>query len=350
MKRALLILAALAGTAPAPIGARRAHADVWRDALKADATRDLYDEKLRMGDEHVAQANIKGTSLAEVRRQLGLALRFYKEAATARPNAAEPWFRVADTLYSFYIASCEDNQYGRTRSPLKDCSQGDAIDKAIAQQVIDAWAEAEKRAPLDPRFSGNDGDSILFDRAILNTKLGIPKTLEAATKDYEAYLDRSDGKGPNIETTRSNLAETYMMLGRLDDSIDVYREIGTPSSVSTIYGAAVALDRAERTPLALDLIRGQGPTGYQSFRRSVEFGFTFFVPPGEQFYYFALAEEAFGNIDASIGYWRDYLRSEAGTRKTGAHPQFQARAKHHLDALVKKRGKTAPPPNPFLDL
>lgn len=332
MKRALLVIA-LAGTASA---------NVWHDAITpADPSRDVYDKELREGDEHVLQANSESMSLAHRKRQVQLAIASYRAAAAARPHEAEPYFRIAATLNSFYLESCVDApHFNITRSPFKDCSQVDAIDKHIAKQTIDAWNEAEKRAPLDPRFSGNDGDSILFERAILNTKI---QNLAAAAKDYERYLERSDGKGANMETTWSNLAETYMMLGRLDDSIEAYRELGTPTHVSTIFGAAVALDRNERGQLALELIRGQGPNGYRQFKASVDDGRTFFVPAGEKFYYFALAEEAFGNLDAALGYWRMFVGS-------GAHPQFQPRAKHHIAALVKKRGRPAPPPDPFLDL
>ena len=332
MKRALLLLA-LAGTA---------HANVWDQATaQSDASKDLYERAMLEGDEHVKQANSESSSLAQRKRQMYMGIEKYKAAAAARPTEADPYFRIAATFNSFYLETCVDlPHFNITRSPFKDCSQPDAIDKTIAKQTIDAWNEAEKRAPLDPRFSASDGDSILFERAILNTKLEL---LAAAAKDYEQYLDRSDGKGLNLETTWSNLAETYMMLGRLDDAIDAYREIGTPSNTSTVFGAAVALDRNDRTALALDLIRGQGRNGYEAFRRSVDTNQTFFVPLGEKYYYFALSEEAFGNNDAALGYWRMFVAS-------GAHKQFQPRAKQHIDALVKKRARPIPPPDPFLDM
>jgi tetratricopeptide (TPR) repeat protein len=335
VKRALLLLA-LFGTA---------EANVWRNAASpADPSKDVYDREMREGDEHVLQANSESMSLAQRKRQVTLAITSYRAAAAARAKEAEPFFRIAATLNSFYLESCIDMpHFNITKSPFKDCSQVDAIDKNVAKQTIDAWNEAEKRAPLDPRFSASDGDSVLFERAILNTKLATDESLAAAAKDYERYLDRSDGKGVNLETTWSNLAETYMMLGRLDDAIDAYKEIGTPSNTSTVFGAAVALDRNDRTALALDLIRGQGRNGYEAFRRSVDTNQTFFVPAGEKFYYFALAEEAFGNNDAALGYWRMFVSS-------GAHKKFHPRAKAHIDALVKKRARPVPPPDPFLDI
>ena len=337
MKR-LVVLLALAGTA---------EANIWKDAISAsspDPSKDVYDKEMREGDEHVLQANSESMSLAQRKRQVHLAITSYKAAAAAQPKLAEPYFRIAATLNSFYLETCLDApHFNITRSPFKDCSQPDTIDKAIAKQVIEAWDAAEARAPLDPRFSGNDGDSILFERAILNTKLATKDSIAAAAADYERYLARNDGKGLNMETTWSNLAETYMMLGRLDDSIDAYREIGSPTHVSTIFGAAVALDRNERTQLALDLIRGQGVNGYRQFKSSVDDGRTFFVPAEERYYYFALAEEAFGNFDVALRYWQLFVSS-------GVHPMFQPRAKQHIDALVKKRGRPAPPPDPFMDI
>ena len=57
---------------------------------------------------------------------------------------------------------------------------------------------------------------------------------------------------------------------------------------------------------------------------------TFFVPYGEEFYYFALAYEAFGMTESAIEYWQKYLMS-------GAHPEYQPRAKAHLDPLLAER-------------
>jgi tetratricopeptide (TPR) repeat protein len=336
VKRALLVLA-LAGVA---------HANVWQQmSSPPDPSRELYDKEMREADEYVLRANSESASIAQRKRWVQLAIASYKTAAAARPKDAEPYFRIAATLNSFYLDNCLDApHFNVTRSPFRDCSRPDVLDLGIAQQVIDALDNAEKRAPLDPRFSGADGDSMLFERAILNTKIGTPKSLDLASKDYERYLERNDGKGVNMETTLSNLAETYMMLGRLDESIDAYREIGSPTHVSTIYGAAVALDRNDRSSLAMQIVREQGKNGYEQFRRGVENGQTFFVPQGEQFYYFALAEEAFGNVEAAINYWNRFIGS-------GAHPMFQPRAKAHVDALMKKRGnKPALPPDPFLDI
>lgn len=336
MKRALLVLAALGGIA---------HANVWQRASSpADPSKDLFDKEMREADEFVLRANSESASISQRKRWVQLAIASYKSAAAAKPKDAEPYFRIAATLNSFYLDNCLDApQFNVTKSPFRDCSRPDVIDLGIARQVIDALDAAEQRAPLDPRFSGADGDSMLFERAILNTKLGTPKSLDLASKDYERYLERNDGKGANMETTLSNLAETYMMLGRLDDAIEAYKEIGSPTHVSTIYGAAVALDRNDRTSLAIEIIQAQSKKGFELFKKGVRDGVTFFVPDGEKYYYFALGEEAFGNVEEALHYWNRFVGS-------GAHPQFHPRAKAHIDALTKKRVKPAVPPDPFMNI
>ena len=344
MKRALLVLA-LFGIADAR---SFASANVWQQATTPpDPSKDAFDKEMRDADEYVLRANVEGASIAQRKRWVQLAIASYKAAAAAKPKDAEPYFRIAATLNSFYLDNCIDMpQYGISASPFRDCTRPNAsIDLGIAQQVIDALNAAEQRSPLDPRFSGADGDSMLFERAILNTKIGTMKSLDLASKDYERYLERNDGKGLNMETTLSNLAETYMMLGRLDDAVDAYKEIGTPTHVSTIYGAVVALDRNNRGALALQIIEGQGKNGFDQFKKGVRDGNTFFVPDGEQWYYFALGEEVFGTPENALNYWQRFIGS-------GAHPQFHPRAREHITALQKKRTKTPRPEafDPFLDI
>jgi tetratricopeptide (TPR) repeat protein len=214
-----------------------------------------------------------------------------------------------------------------------------------ADVAINAWNAFEARAPLDPRIS-----DILLRRALLNTKLvnGLATDhgrLEAAARDYRAALDRSDG----ISTTRGdeqmlgNLAETYMMLDRLDDAIDMYQQAVAAGAArtSTVYGLAVALDRDGQGDQAIRRILGQGEEGFDSFEKEFFRATIFFVPEGESNYYFALANEAFGNDGQALEYWGRYLKS-------GAHPEFQPRAKEHIEQLIK-RGVHAESPAPFRD-
>ena len=118
---------------------------------------------------------------------------------------------------------------------------------------------------------------------------------------------------------------------RLEDAIDTYREaIRRGANTSTMYGLAVALDRDERTDAARELIASQGKPALDLFHVSVMQGRVFFVPRGEEYYYFALAHEAFDENEEAIEYWTQYIKS-------GAHPEFQPRAKAHLAALATKR-------------
>src|SRR5262249_45503409 len=202
----------------------------------------------------------------------------------------------------------------------------------------------EARAPLDPRMScleAGHTPCLRFERAIVQTKLG---NLAAAAADYEALVRRAQPDEGYLGIVMGNLAQTYMMLNRLDDAIDLYKEtihrFGGDSS--TMYGLAVALDRDERGLQARDKVLGVGAQGYISFRDRVAAGDAFFVPYGEVEYYFALIEESFDHPDEAIGHWRRYIAS-------GAHPQFPPRAKAHLDALLQKQKNRPPAPPPPLD-
>jgi tetratricopeptide (TPR) repeat protein len=268
----------------------------------------------------------------------------YRRAAAAQPAAAEPYFRIGMVLWSFYLQSCDaDPSYGRTVSPLADCSAPDAINAAVAEQAIRAWDTFEAKAPLDPRLSGGPG-SILFHRALVHTKLATPAHLAAAARDYEAIVRRADGSGEELSITWGNLAETYMMTGRLDDSIDAYKEaLRSGARTATWYGLAVALDRDGRGALARDVMLAQGQSGYRLFVRDVDLHSTFYVPRGEVAYYHALAQESLGLVDEALKHWNEYIAS-------GAHPQYQPRAREHVDALLAKRRALQGLPKPPTDL
>lgn len=356
MRRALVLTVALIAGGSGPAAANSTtiapgRPDVWQRAVEAArpaGPEDAYLRALREGDEHVALATPRSASLTVIREQVHRAIESYRAAAAARPAAAEPHFRIAAVLWSFYLQSCEQNvALGATRSPLAECPP-EAVNVRIAEQAIAAWEAAEARAPLDPRFGGATGDSagglgsILFHRAILQTKLTTRPHLEGAARSYEAILQRADGAGAQ-SIVQSNLAETYMMLGRLDDAIDAYREaVRGGGDLSAWYGLAVALDRDGRGSLAREIVQSQKLSGYRAFRESVFRGGTFFVPAGEVYYYYALAEEALGRADDAIIYWGRFIAS-------GAHPQYQGRAREHLEALLarKRAGAPAPPPPPL---
>ena len=317
--------------------ASTAHANVWRNAIDAgapDPAQDVYTSEMKSGDELTLQATMQSASKETVRQLVGHAALSYRNAAQAKPKEAEPYYRLGRLLYSFYF-ECDNNPFFRVNpSPLCD----PAFDKKHAQEIIDAWDAFEARAPLDPRLSVTRDEShsldfnLLFHRAVLHTRLVTKEHLVAATHDYEKIMQRSDTPD---ETVLANLAETYMMLGRLDDSIEMYRQaLRNSRNTETVYGLAVALDRDERGGQARDLILGQGDQAMAEFHRKVNEGSTFFVPRGEEFYYFALAYEAFGDTEKAIDFWQRYIQS-------GAHPEYQPRAHAHLDPLLADRKRKA---------
>jgi tetratricopeptide (TPR) repeat protein len=341
MTRALVLLLVLA---PA------ARANVWQSAIDdghAAAAQHTYDFELEQGDTAVEQANAKSASTTVVKKQLQLAEQHYRAAAAAKPDEGEPYWRIGRMLYSFYF-ECWDQfpVWAGSMSPVCDPL---TFDRARAQAVIDAWDAFEARAPLDPRLSafpladllGRDSE-ILFHRAILHTKLATHDHLAAAALDYEKVLARGDANGLSNETTLSNLAETYMMLDRLEEAIDTYHEaLRHGATSSTQFGLAVALDRAGLGAEATERITILGKKELAQFSHDVLSGHTFFVPEGEKFYYFALAKEALGMPDEAIDDWKAYIDS-------GAHAEFQPRAKQHLDHLRaeqrRRPQRVVPPP------
>jgi tetratricopeptide (TPR) repeat protein len=324
MKRAILLL----------LVATTAQANVWQSAIdrgSPDPAQDVYDSEMKTGDELAMQSVAKSASLKAIRQLVDHAVQSYRNAAAAKPSAAEPYFRIGRLLYSIYF-ECDEIPNLSAQSLLCD-PDASHIDRKHAQETIDAWNAFESRAPLDPRLSVHLGETeILFKRAILETKLASKDHLEAAARDYEKILERSDTSNDvSDETVWSNLAETYMMLGRLEDAVDMYHEaIRHGGTTSTLYGLAVALDRDERGEAARDVVLSLGANALEAFHVSVMSHHTFFVPRGEECYYFALAHEAFDEVDDAIEYWQAYIQS-------GAHPEFQPRAKEHLAALTAKR-------------
>lgn len=315
-------------------------ADVWSRAISPPETA-RYDKEMASGDEFVLQASSSYVaSRAIVRQLVQRAIASYRMAAQVRPDEAEPYFRIGRLIYSFYFECGQTVIYQLSPSPLCPLP-GAAFDKERAEQVIDAWDAFEQRAPLDPRLSPMAENSsstdfnVMFHRAVLHTHLASPSHLQAAIADYEKMLARSDAVDA---TTLANLAETHMMLGRLDKAIDLYRQaLRVSHTTETLYGLAVALDRDERGAQAKELIVAQGKQQMEEFHKRVSIlRLTFFVPYGEEFYYFALASEAFGETGKAIEYWQKYIGSNA-------HPRYQARALAHLEPLLAARQrKTAP--------
>jgi len=319
---ALGFLVHLAALAPA-------QADLWKRASEPpDPTTDVFNALMQQGDDAATEANAQSLGTSLVLRQVDIALGAYRGASRAKPRSAEPWFRIASVLDSFFFDGCDSELLQHPRPKSCNAPGAPASRNARARELLEAWDTFEAISPLDPRVN-----EVLYKRAILRTKLLGATTqtiplLRAVTKDYEALLDRQDGlTAGRPDGILGNLAETYLMLGDIDRAIDTYRQaIRGGGGVSTIYGFAVALDRDGRGDQALGVIRSQGIEGAEEFEKSFNLGAIFFVPTGEEEYYFALAAEAFGNNTAAAEHWRAFISS-------GAHPQYHPRAKEHLDKL-----------------
>jgi tetratricopeptide (TPR) repeat protein len=325
----LALLAAL-------LAARPAAADrIWEQAASDDAegaARDVYTAWMREGDAYATQADVRSVSLRELEKTIASAVQAYRNAAAARPQAAEPYFQIGTLLHRHY--ACESDAPSPLCRPFRPSRAADAIA---------AWDAFEARAPLDPRVR-----DLLFARAILHTKLATPAHLEAATRDYEQQLAQ-DGFyfAEDRPRTEGNLAETYMMLGRIDDAIAMYREaVADGADATAAYGLAVALDRDDRGAQAQETIFALGREAVLKFKKDVTSGKSFFVPEGEVYYYDALIDEAFGFDDSALEAWERFLRS-------GAHPRYQPRAKAHRDALRARAAASHPatpaPPRSRLD-
>src|SRR5262249_32820627 len=149
-----------------------ASADVWQRAVDGEPPGlKTYETKLRFGDQVVLEANMRGISPEIMRRKLKIALQAYREAAAARPTSGEPYYRIAQTLYSLYLGCA-----GEGVSVLWQRTVGQpSFDAETAKQFVAAMDAFEARAPLDPRMScleAGHTPCLRFERAIVQTKLG----------------------------------------------------------------------------------------------------------------------------------------------------------------------------------
>lgn len=321
MTRYILAIAMAAAALLALPGALVAD-ELWRP----DAPRfDDYDRAMMMGDSHAIKAiEIKHSRISGTRRRardystvVARAVAAYEEAARLRPDAAEPHYRAAEVIYNHQLDESPN-------APL-------LVDHAAAKRALAHWRTFEELAPLDPRATDT-----LFRRAIVNTKLATEDSLNNAIDNYETLLGRSDLASmwaTNVGTWLSNLAETYMMVGRLDDAVVMYRRALEYSNRPLYgYGLAVALDRAELGELAREIMLSYA---VGDRLRALDEDGIFFVPEGERYYYLALGYEALGELDQAIGHYQLFLDS-------GAHPRFQPRARDNIHELLERRRQARP--------
>jgi tetratricopeptide (TPR) repeat protein len=311
----LAAAAALAAAAPA-----RAEETIWDRAVAdagAAASRAAYARALEEGDDSIQLAGAEGED-SHKKRLVTRAVQAYRKAIAALPGEPEAHYRLGTTLFVYYYA-CDEHV-----TLLCDPKQPDP---AIMREIVDRWQSFTTLAPLDTR-----GDGLLFSRALLHTKLGTRDDFLAAIADYEAFRKRADDATlADVNNAHANLAETYMMVGRLEDAIAMYEVAAIRSAeVSTIYGFAVALDRDGQRTRARQLIASLKQTGFETFQEQVTRGQTFFVPEEEVYFYFALVEEALGYHEQALVHYDRFLRSNA-------HPQYHPAADRNRKALAAKR-------------
>jgi tetratricopeptide (TPR) repeat protein len=197
-------------------------------------------------------------------------------------------------------------------------------DRRAAERALAHWEAFGRLAPLDPRVR-----ETLFRMAIVHTKLAGQADLERAADAYALLFERTDLstiRGDTAGTWLANLAETYMMIGRLDDAIVTYqRALSYANRALYAYGLAVALDRDEQGRKAREIMRDY--VASDRLRELDQEGI-FFVPEGERNYYLALGHEVMGNLEAAVAHYRLFIDS-------GAHPRYQPRAIANLRDVEK---------------
>ncbi|HET9624692.1 MAG TPA: hypothetical protein VFP84_25165 [Kofleriaceae bacterium] len=124
-----------------------AHASVWDRALTTPAeenAREIYDAKLLEGDTATLTSTVQSTSPQARMESVRRAEAAYRAAARARPDAAEPYFRIGNLIYQTYF-ECDQT------APITLCDKIYAT-PLRAEIAINAWNAFEQRAPLDPRI------------------------------------------------------------------------------------------------------------------------------------------------------------------------------------------------------
>ncbi len=281
--------------------------------------RATYWRELRRGDRYALQA----TEVSPLQRKalVGQAQKAYELAIAAQPQRGEPHYRLGELLYNHYLTGQR------------------LFSRRAAEQVIEHWLAFERLEPLDPRVT-----SVLFERALLRTRLATDDDLRAGIADYETLIRRTDLNALEPELASiwlGNLAEMYMMVGDLDASVSLYQRSMTYfAKASNAFGLAVALDRDGQGAKAREVMLTYADgSGFRQFQRDLREGEIFFVPPGEELYYLALGFEATGAYREAIVHYRKFIAS-------GAHPQFQARARDNAAYLEKRLAEGSLRPTP----
>src|SRR5262249_29847346 len=153
-----------------------------------------------------------------------------------------------------------------------------------------AFDQVRKLAPGGPL----DRDGAYFI-AISEAKLGVD--FPRVVSEWERWFALGNGKDDPrmLAQVETNLAESYMTVGRLPDAILHYRKSAQldPTSALTLFGLAVALDRDEQQPEARRVM--QKALGLDKTMASLGLPEVFFIPMGDVHYYYALGHDVGGH-------------------------------------------------------
>ncbi len=250
-------------------------------------------------------------------------VQYYERAAALRPDLGEPHFRAAEVINRHLLAAGSLDIGGMILRERK-----------YAERALTHWRAFAELDPLDPRVTDT-----LFDQALVYTRLATTDDFHKAIRCYETLLQRTSSSGGlrDFGTYYGNLAETYMMVGRLPDAIATYeRALEYGNGPVHGYGLAVALDRDGQTERAREVMLHYAMS--DKLGALVRDG-VFFVPRGERDYYLGLGYDALGDHVRALDHYERFIRSKA-------HPQYQPRAVAHVKRL-KAIVKTLPKPTPL---
>jgi len=185
-------------------------------------------------------------------------------------------------------------------------------------------------------------------------RLGLTRSKLGRYRDAVASYDQQIALGDADATAYSNVAELLMVLGRLDEAAERYRDAirideragdrrGREQSLAfSYYGLGVALDRDQQESAAREAIGravALDPNSSLLHLAQQPGADVFFIPDGDVFYYLGLAAESLGNRDEAGAAFQEY----AARQPKGP---WLARARAHIAALAPGRATTASPASP----
>ena len=307
LRRSLILCSALFfATAPAA-------ESLWRGERGASQ----FGKEMTLANQLATQAaELHSTSRSQARGTASNAVDAYKKASALAPLDPEPHYRIAEVLYAHFLSPRTERTH------------------TLAHLALKHWDTFAKLAPLDPRAT-----EFLHRRSLVLTTLATPERYLAALKDYETLITRGHAVG-NYQAAHilGNMAELYMMRNELGSAIDHYQQaLNYRKIMFHQIGYAVALDRdgqIDKARAVLNITPGQ----LNAFENDIKAGNGFFVPSGEGYYYYALANEVLGNANKAVVNYQRFIRS-------GAYPVYHPRARENIAALRRNTAKKRKPRN-----